>query len=225
MSKVIELYNKLKPNIDLNKEHPEKFLPSLVVADDTNIDLLADNGFKINKPSQFIVYDCDKEFLNKNITQSNALGLKDAYIQNPRHLTRSIDDISRKVSKFEAMGIPYKNEKGKYQSYLFSNRGSEYIIRQISKDENKSKNEDNLETSVTTDLDVVKEQALRIMEEFSLTDKKNEVDKRIDEIGNKGLSEKEILMEAFKNYAADLNFLSDKIDQILAFNQSQRRVA
>ena len=51
-----------------------------------------------------------------------------------------------------------------------------------------------------------------------------------DDLGNykrRIIQEKGVinLMEAFKNYAADLNFLSDKIDQILAFNQSQRRVA
>lgn len=226
MSKAIELYDKLKNNIDLNKEHPEKFLASLVVADESNVNLLHENDINVNKPSQFIVYDSESKDLEKNIKQSKALQLDGVYTQNPRNLTRGIDEISRRVSKFEALGIPYKNDKGKYQSYLFSNRGSEYIINQLDKEEN-HQTMPKVETNVAINVDDVKEQALRIMEEFSLIDKKDEIYQKIEKISTKDLSEKEILMEAFKNYAADLNFLSDKIDQILSFNQenSQRRVA
>ena len=69
----------------------------------------------------------------------------------------------------------------------------------------------------------IKEDALRILEVFGLTDKQEEIYARIDSIMNKGLSEKEMLIEAFKILNGDEKLLISKIDEVLAQKEEMKR--
>ena len=56
-----------------------------------------------------------------------------------------------------------------------------------------------------------------------LEDKKEEIYERIDSIADKGLSEKEMLIEAFKIINGDENLLISKIDEVLAQKEEKKR--
>ena len=56
------------------------------------------------------------------------MGFIAAYQQNPRHLTQPIEMVIKRMAKADAVGVTYKNEKGVYASFVFSNRAFDYIM-------------------------------------------------------------------------------------------------
>ena len=208
-----EFLKTLKSNFS-EKERIEDFLVSATDFDENNIKLLEDNDIHISKASQLIVLQMDNEELNRNIKRAEELGFIDAYKQNPRNAVRDANVVARRIAESEAHNIPWKNEEGKISQHLFGNRLYNYVLGQT--------NEEKVTEDVTKDNTEVLELAYRLLEEFALDDKKEEVKLKLDEIKDKGLSTKEMLMEVMKSYGGNLEFLSSKIDELLEYEKGLR---
>ncbi len=208
-----EFLKTLKSNFS-EKERIEDFLVSATDFDEKNIKLLEDNDIHISKASQLIVLQMDNEELERNIKRAEELGFIDAYKQNPRNAVRDANVVARRIAESEAHNIPWKNEEGKISQHLFGNRLYNYVLGQT--------NEEKVTEDVTKDNTEVLELAYRLLEEFALDDKKEEVKVKLDEIKDKGLSTKEMLMEVMKSYGGNLEFLSSKIDELLEYEKGLR---
>lgn len=208
-----EFLKTLKSNFS-EKERIEDFLVSATDFDEKNIKLLEDNDIHISKASQLIVLQMDNEELERNIKRAEELGFIDAYKQNPRNAVRDANVVARRIAESEAHNIPWKNEEGKISQHLFGNRLYNYVLGQT--------NEEKVNEDVTKDNTEVLELAYRLLEEFALDDKKEEVKVKLDEIKDKGLSTKEMLMEVMKSYGGNLEFLSSKIDELLEYEKGLR---
>ena len=206
-----EFLKTLKSNFS-EKERIEDFLVSATDFDENNIKLLEDNDIHISKASQLIVLQMDNEELKRNIARADELGFIDAYKQNPRNAVRDANVVARRIAESEAHNVPWKNEEGKISQHLFGNRLYNYVLGQTSEEE--------VTKDVTKDNTEVLELAYRLLEEFALDDKKEEVKVKLDEIKDKGLSTKEMLMEVMKAYGGNLEFLSSKIDELLEYEKS-----
>ena len=206
-----EFLKTLKSNFS-EKERIEDFLVSATDFDENNIKLLEDNDIHISKASQLIVLQMDNEELNRNIKRAEELGFIDAYKQNPRNAVRDANIVARRIAESEAHNVPWKNEEGKISQHLFGNRLYNYVLGQTSEEE--------VTEDITKDNTEVLDLAYRLLEEFALDDKKDEVKAKLDEIKDKGLSTKEMLMEVMKAYGGNLEFLSSKIDELLEYEKS-----
>ena len=207
---VKNIYEEEKVGFDASKEHPEKFLISLELANEENRTFLKKFGINL-KPSDWIVLSIDPELLKKTILRAQDLGFLEAYMQNPQFLKQDVDKIIKRIAELEHLGIPYKSEKGKYQSYLFSERGYNYVISCSKANE------------VTTSVMNIKlkEMADRVMETFAMEDKKEEVYKNLARVEKEGLEIREALIEAFKVYSDNLEYLVSNIDEILEANKEE----
>jgi len=210
----LKLFEELKGEFNAEKEHPEKFIQTLAFANEGNKKLLDEKNIKL-KPSDWIVLSIDKEVLEKTIVRAEEFGFLDAYVQNPAFLKQDVDAVIKRMGELEHLGIPYKNEKCKYQSFLFSQRGFNYVV------EKATGKKDEVVASTDTEINDIelKEAADRIMETFALTSEREAVYKRILEVEKEGLSVKEALMEVFKTYSDNLDYLSTNIDEILEANE------
>lgn len=206
-----EFLKTLKSNFS-EKERIEDFLVSATDFDENNIKLLEDNDIHISKASQLIVLQMDNEELKRNIARADELGFIDAYKQNPRNAVRDANVVARRIAESEAHNVPWKNEEGKISQHLFGNRLYNYVLGQTSEEE--------VTEDITKDNTEVLKLAYRLLEEFALDDKKDEVKVKLDEIKDKGLSAKEMLMEVMKAYGGNLEFLSSKIDELLEYEKS-----
>ena len=209
---VKSIYEEEKVGFDIGKEHPEKFLISLELANDENRALLKEYGINL-KPSDWIVLTIEPELLKKTILRAKDLGFLEAYKQTPSFLKQDVDKVIKRIAELEHLGIPYKSEKGKYQSYLFSERGFNYVL-QSSKGEVKSPSVMDVE---------LKEMADRVMETFAMEDKKEEVYASLAKIEKEGLEIKEALVETFKAYSDNLEYLVSSIDEILEANKEEAK--
>ena len=108
------IYDEEKKGFDVEKEKPEKFLISLELAEPENRVLLSENGINL-KPSEWIVLTIEPEILKKTVLRAKELGFLEAYKQTPSFLKQDVDAIIKRMAHLEHLGIPYKNEKGKYQ--------------------------------------------------------------------------------------------------------------
>ena len=206
---VLDIYKKLIAGVDVNKEHPEKFLPSLELVNDENIALLEEYGINL-KPSDWIVLTEEPEILKKAVLRAKDLGFLEAYIQTPSFLKQDVDKVIKRIGELEHLGIPYKSEKGKYQSFLFSERGYNYVLQSSGV----------IRDTTPSVMDVeLKELADRVMETFAMEDKRNEVYANLAKIEKEGLGIKESLMHAFKVYSDNLEYLSSSIDEIIEANK------
>lgn len=206
----IKLFEELKGEFNAEKEHPEKFIQTLAFANEGNKKLLDEKNIKL-KPSDWIVLSIEPEMLEKTIVRAEEFGFLDAYVQNPSFLKQDVDAVIKRMGELEHLGIPYKNEKGKYQSFLFSARGFNYVVTKAT---GKTEDANVEEVAEINDIEL-KEAADRIMETFALTGEKEAIYKRILEVEKEGLSIKEALMEVFKTYSDNLDYLSSNIDEIL----------
>lgn len=213
--KVIDLTKRLEKNYkDQDKEQTYKFSASLVLANPESLDVLEKHNVTIKKPSQTIVLTIEPQELERQLKLAEEMGFIAAYQQNPRHLTQPIEMVIKRMAKSDAVGVTYKNEKGTYASFIFSQRAFDYVMTQAENAKEQTPSEPQIEGNLN--LEEAKEDALHVLEAFALEDKKEEIYERIDSIADKGLSEKEMLIEAFKIINGDENLLISKIDEVLA---------
>ena len=202
-----DIYEEAKSEIDQTKEHPEKFLVSLSLANPENIALLKEYDIELKQPSDWIVLTKDHEVLKKTILRAKELGFLEAYQQTPAFLKQDVDAVIKRMAHLEHLGVPYKNEKGKYQSFLFSQRGYEYVTSKA-----ESMNNDNLQIN---DIEL-KEFADRVIETFAMESKKNEIYENLSKVEKEDLGITETLMKVFSSFSVNQDYLSDNIDEILA---------
>ncbi len=208
---VKNIYEEEKKEFDEGKERPEKFLISLELANDENKALLKEYGINL-KPSDWIVLTIEPEILKKAILRAKDLGFLEAYIQTPSFLKQDVDKVIKRIGELEHLGIPYKSEKGKYQSFLFSERGYNYILQ------NNGVSHDITPSIMDIEL---KDLADRVMETFAIEDKKDEIYANLAKIEKEGLGLKETLVETFKSYSDNLEYLSSNIDTIIEANKEE----
>ena len=210
---VKSIYERLINGVDINKEHPEKFIFSLELANVENIDMLEEYGINL-KPSDWIVLSIEPEILKKAVLRAKDLGFLEAYIQTPSFLKQDVDKVIKRIGELEHLGIPYKSEKGKYQSFLFSERGYNYVLQ------NSSVTRDITPSVMDAEL---KDLADRVMETFAMEDKRNEIYESLAKIEKQGLGIKESLVAAFKAYSDNdnLDYLASSIDEILEANKEE----
>lgn len=205
------IYEEAKSEIDQTKEHPEKFIVSLGLAYPENIEFLKNPEYAIKlSASDWIVLAIEPEILKKTILRAKDLGFLEAYQQNPSFLKQDVDKVIKRMGELEHLGIPYKSEKGKYQSFLFSERGFTYVINEVEKKSNDL-------TPKINDHEL-KELADRVIETFAMENKKQEIYKSLEIAEKEGLGLKETLMKVFGTYSDNLDYLSSNIDEIIANN-------
>jgi hypothetical protein len=200
------VYEEEKSGFDVEKEHPEKFIVSLELANLENRNLLKEYNINL-KPSDWIVLSIEPEILEKTILRARDLGFLEAYQQTPSFLKQDVDAVIKRIAELDHLGVPYKSEKGKYQSFLFSKRGFDYVLSQVNGEKKEDLVIENLE---------LKELADRVMETFAMEDKKDEIYNKVALAEKEGLGLKDTLMAVFKEYSDNLEYLSDNIDEILA---------
>lgn len=205
------IYEEAKSEIDQTKEHPEKFIVSLGLAYPENIEFLKNPEYAIKlSASDWIVLAIEPEILKKTVLRAKDLGFLEAYQQNPSFLKQDVDKVIKRMGELEHLGIPYKSEKGKYQSFLFSERGFSYVINEVEKKSNDL-------TPRINDYEL-KELADRVIETFAMENKKQEIYKNLELVEKEGLGLKETLMKVFGTYSDNLDYLSSNIDEIIANN-------
>lgn len=205
------IYEEAKSEIDQTKEHPEKFIVSLGLAYPENIEFLKNPEYAIKlSASDWIVLAIEPEILKKTVLRAKDLGFLEAYQQNPSFLKQDVDKVIKRMGELEHLGIPYKSEKGKYQSFLFSERGFTYVINEVEKKSNDL-------TPRINDYEL-KELADRVIETFAMENKKQEIYKNLELVEKEGLGLKETLMKVFGTYSDNLDYLSSNIDEIIANN-------
>ena len=200
------VYEEEKSGFDVEKEHPEKFIVSLELANLENRNLLKEYNINLI-PSDWIVLSIEPEILEKTILRARDLGFLEAYQQTPSFLKQDVDAVIKRIAELDHLGVPYKSEKGKYQSFLFSKRGFDYVLSQVNGEKKEDLVIENLE---------LKELADRVMETFAMEDKKDEIYNKVALAEKEGLGLKDTLMAVFKGYSDNLEYLSDNIDEILA---------
>lgn len=200
------VYEEEKSGFDVEKEHPEKFIVSLELANLENRNLLKEYNINL-KPSDWIVLSIEPEILEKTILRARDLGFLEAYQQTPSFLKQDVDAVIKRIAELDHLGVPYKSEKGKYQSFLFSKRGFDYVLSQVNGEKKEDLVIENLE---------LKELADRVMETFAMEDKKDEIYNKVALAEKESLGLKDTLMAVFKEYSDNLEYLSDNIDEILA---------
>lgn len=205
------IYEEAKSEIDQTKEHPEKFIVSLGLAYPENIELLKNPEYAIKlSASDWIVLAIEPEILKKTVLRAKDLGFLEAYQQNPSFLKQDVDKVIKRMGELEHLGIPYKSEKGKYQSFLFSERGFTYVINEVEKKSN--------DLTPRINDHELKELADRVIETFAMENKKQEIYKSLEIAEKEGLGLKETLMKVFGTYSDNLDYLSSNIDEIIANN-------
>ena len=211
--KIKSIYERLINGVDINKEHPEKFIFSLELANVENIDMLEEYGINL-KPSDWIVLSIEPETLKKAVLRAKDLGFLEAYTQTPSFLKQDVDKVIKRIGEVEHLGIPYKSEKGKYQSFLFSERGYNYVLQ------NSGASHDKTPSVIDVKL---KELADRVIETFAMEDKRNEIYESLAKLEKQGLGIRESLIEAFKAYrdTDKLAYLASSIDEILEANKEE----
>ena len=209
--KIKSIYERLINGVDINKEHPEKFIFSLELANVENIDMLEEYGINL-KPSDWIVLSIEPETLKKAVLRAKDLGFLEAYTQTPSFLKQDVDKVIKRIGEVEHLGIPYKSEKGKYQSFLFSERGYNYVLQ------NSGASHDKTPSVIDVKL---KELADRVMETFAMEDKRNEIYESLAKLEKQGLGIRESLIEAFKAYSDNLDYLASSIAEILEANKEE----
>ena len=218
---VIALQKELEVNYkEQDKNQSYKFVASLSLANPESLDVLKKHNVVIKKPCQTIVLLIDPVELERELKLAEEMGFIAAYQQNPRHLTQPVEMVIKRMAKSDAVGVTYKDESGKYSSFIFSERAFNYMMSQV---ENIKQTPSGEVVENRLDEAEIKEDALRILEVFGLTDKQEEIYARIDSIMNKGLSEKEMLIEAFKILNGDEKLLISKIDEVLAQKEEMKR--
>ena len=206
-----EKLNRLKNDYDPKRESAEKFLMSLVFANDENFDIKEKYGLTL-RPKDWIILTIDTKELEKRLAQANSLGFGKAYEQNPSYLKQPVEDVTKRMSTLDALAIPYVDDQGRYQQVLFSKRVFDYIT-------SRAKNNKPLlgeeKEELASDGPSVEEYAARLIEEFNLFNDSEEIKNKIKYLEISNESTASILFQVFRDYADNEEYLINKIDELI----------
>ena len=105
------VYEEEKSGFDVEKEHPEKFIVSLELANLENRNLLKEYNINL-KPSDWIVLSIEPEILEKTILRARDLGFLEAYQQTPSFLKQDVDAVIKRI--LTALGYEVTLNDGVY---------------------------------------------------------------------------------------------------------------
>lgn len=242
MEETIDFYKKVSSKFsDRNKAQSSKFMMSYNLAYPESLDILEKYNISLTKNSQIKVITIDPDTLTQALELATKMNFIDAYREDPNRLCQMVTNVIRRMAYCDAKNITYRDEEGKVADFIFNGilftktvRPNNIVdfpsLNEMVQKESTNNHvvEDPLNTDEMIDfvnmdfsntdnfkIDKAKELAMRIMEQFAMQDKKPLIYSRIDEMQNSNLETKEILMEAFKICAGNLNILSDTIDELL----------
>ncbi|MDE6285248.1 MAG: hypothetical protein K2M17_05830 [Bacilli bacterium] len=117
-----------------NKDNAYKFSASIEYASPGADDILDRYGIVLTKPSQYIVLTQDPKTLLQILDLAEKMKFIDAYREDPKRLTQLVTNVIKRMAKCEALHIPYRDEKGRVFSWLFSERGYKAYMASIGKE-------------------------------------------------------------------------------------------
>jgi len=217
---LIEKYNRVKGDFDVTKESPEKYLKALDLAFDENFATKDEYGLKM-RPKDWLALTMEPEEFKKTLAQGQALGFVEAYKQNPSFMKQDVEKVIKRISALDANHVPYVNEKGKYQSTLFSERAFNYIISKSSQETKPLLAESNNEIA-NNNASSIKDYAQRLIETFNLTTSSAAINEKIANVPSTS-NDREILIEIFKQYVEDQEYLAKCVDEIIKFDKESKR--
>lgn len=219
MGQLVDLKDKLVDNYkEKDVDNIYKFAVSYSESNMDSLNVLSNHGVNLSKPSQTIVLTIEPKELERQLKLAEEMGFIGAYKQNPRFITQPVEMVIKRMAKCDSIGVTYKNEDGVYASFIFSQRAFDYIV----KDNDVEKKEEVIDNT-EINIDEVKENALRLLESFAMTDEKDSIYSKLDAIKDTGLSEKEMLVEVFKGFGGNEEFLINQIDEVLASTNDMKR--
>lgn len=248
MKEKIEIWEELCKGFS----HPEKedFAKSakiLECVNKDNIKLLKDNGINIKYARFISVLALEHDVLENRIKfYLTNPELFEAIKELPVRLLIPKDVVSQRIGICDRINFPYRDEKGKIKGLIFDSQKFNDEVwlkltpeqKQIfegyvddkkeapSHEEGKvevnesSVNQNNVGTN--DNLDDLKECALHVLEQFALTDQKDLIFQKLDELKNSDLSKKEKLMEAMKSLGDNTELLASTIDEVLSNDEDGR---
>ena len=183
-----------------------------------SLNVLSNHGVNLSKPSQTIVLTIEPKELERQLKLAEEMGFIGAYKQNPRFITQPVEMVIKRMAKCDSIGVTYKNEDDVYASFIFSQRAFDYVVK-----ENDVEKKEEVVDNTEINIDEVKENALRLLESFAMTEEKDSIYAKLDAIKDTGLSEKEMLVEAFKDFGGNEELLINQIDEVLASTDNMKR--
>ena len=200
-----------KVNYNPNLGPAEKFLVSLDKANDENFAIKEKYGLVL-RPKDWIILTIDPKELEKRLAQAKSLGFVKAYEQNPSFLKQKIEDVTKRMSTLDALGISYIDENGKYLQIVFSKRAFDYIT-------SRAKNNRPLlgeeKEELASDGPSVRKYAERLIEEFNLLNNSEEIRNKVKYLEISQETPANILFQVFRGYADNEEYLLNKIDELI----------
>lgn len=219
MGQLVDLKDKLVGNYkEKDVDNIYKFAVSYSESNMDSLNVLSNHGVNLSKPSQTIVLTIEPKELERQLKLAEEMGFIGAYKQNPRFITQPVEMVIKRMAKCDSIGVTYKNEDDVYASFIFSQRAFDYVVK-----ENDVEKKEEVVDNTEVNIDEVKENALRLLESFAMTEEKDSIYAKLDAIKDTGLSEKEMLVEAFKDFGGNEEFLINQIDEVLASTDNMKR--
>ena len=219
MGQLVDLKDKLVGNYkEKDVDNIYKFAVSYSESNMDSLNVLSNHGVNLSKPSQTIVLTIEPKELERQLKLAEEMGFIGAYKQNPRFITQPVEMVIKRMAKCDSIGVTYKNEDDVYASFIFSQRAFDYVVK-----ENDVEKKEEVVDNTEINIDEVKENALRLLESFAMTEEKDSIYAKLDAIKDTGLSEKEMLVEAFKDFGGNEEFLINQIDEVLASTNNMKR--
>ncbi len=219
MGQLVDLKDKLVGNYkEKDVDNIYKFAVSYSESNMDSLNVLSNHGVNLSKPSQTIVLTIEPKELERQLKLAEEMGFIGAYKQNPRFITQPVEMVIKRMAKCDSIGVTYKNEDDVYASFIFSQRAFDYVVK-----ENDVEKKEEVVDNTEINIDEVKENALRLLESFAMTEEKDSIYAKLDAIKDTGLSEKEMLVEAFKDFGGNEEFLINQIDEVLASTDNMKR--
>lgn len=201
----------------------EKYMPVYQMAfeeptHDESRSLLKKYGVEITKNSQVMLLCQDSKTVEQALELADKMGFIEAYKADPGRLCNLVTNVIKRMAKCDAVGITYKNDKGQFADFIFSERKFQMQINNLGPEEKKIVE---VPTEVASEennenLAKAKDYAMRLLEQFSITEQAEPIMARLEENKNSGLSMKDMLMDAFLICAGNTELLSDTIDEMIA---------
>lgn len=240
---VIKLWEEVSKDFKArDKEQGFKFMTSYALASDGALDILNRYSIRLTKSSQGIVLTQDPKTLLQALDLAEKMKFIDAYREDPKRLTQLVTNVIKRMAKCDALGIPYKDENGRFSNFIFSERDFNAYMISLGKEPSSSpevapsikvvsRNDDAVGFNQATpsleavaknnDLNQVKELALHVLEQFGIVEQQAFIFNRLDGLQYAGFGVKEMLVEAFKDFPGDKELLMGTIDELLEQNQAK----
>ena len=164
MKDVIEFAKQISTNFKpRDKERIAENFPLYHLANPESYEVLVQNGIEIKKNSQVIVLTQEPKTLIQTLDLATKMNFKEAYQENPARLRYLVSDVIKRMAKCDAIGVPYKTDKG-FANFLFSEKLFKEMTSSLTEEQKKiisTPTSDSKEESKTKEIDSDEEVTLR----------------------------------------------------------------